>query len=91
MENKALPILLIILFCLSYIAAVPATRSSMIRKVDPFVLDHQEDLAMDLRNNEELFDMKQYGLEERMMMDIADYPPIGANPIHDPKPPPGKP
>lgn len=51
----------------------------------------QEDLAVDLRNIEELFGMKEEGLEEgRIMMDISDYPGTRANPAHDPKSP-GKP
>ncbi|RDX60127.1 hypothetical protein CR513_61762, partial [Mucuna pruriens] len=49
-----------------------------------------EDLVVDLRNREELFDMKESLVEGRMIMDIADYPPTGPNHSHTPKSP-GKP
>nr|KYP63902.1 hypothetical protein KK1_018489 [Cajanus cajan] len=106
MEKKTLFRLLVILLGLSYVvfvAAVPATRSSMIGKMDPLVQDHlakvlslsllicfnlQEDPVMGLMNSKE--DMKEGIVESRMMVDIVDYPGTRPNPAHDPKSP-GKP
>ncbi|TKY62840.1 hypothetical protein E2542_SST12700 [Spatholobus suberectus] len=95
MEKKTLFSLLVILLglsCVVFAAAVPATRSSMIGKMDPLVQDHlaKEDQVMGLRNSEELLDMKEGIIESRMMVDITDYPGTKANPAHDPKSP-GKP
>ncbi|XP_020218414.1 uncharacterized protein LOC109801715 [Cajanus cajan] len=93
MEKKTLFRLLVILLGLSYVvfvAAVPATRSSMIGKMDPLVQDHlaKEDPVMGLMNSKE--DMKEGIVESRMMVDIVDYPGTRPNPAHDPKSP-GKP
>ncbi|KHN42189.1 hypothetical protein glysoja_021679 [Glycine soja] len=99
MENKALFRLLVILlalFFVVFVAAVPATRSSMIGKIDPLVQDHLakvlslslEDLVMWLRNSED--EMKEGTLETRMLMDVVDYPGTRPNPAHYPKSP-GKP
>ncbi|KAG5041920.1 hypothetical protein JHK87_005835 [Glycine soja] len=93
MENKALFRLLVILlalFFVVFVAAVPATRSSMIGKIDPLVQDHlaKEDLVMWLRNSED--EMKEGTLETRMLMDVVDYPGTRPNPAHYPKSP-GKP
>ncbi|OIW19840.1 hypothetical protein TanjilG_24827 [Lupinus angustifolius] len=93
MENNALLRLLVILlslYCVVYVAAVPATRSSMIRKMVPSsVQDHipKENLAVGLKNNDEEFDMEEGVIENRMMLDVADYPGTRANPAHHPKAP----
>ncbi|KAL2320528.1 hypothetical protein Fmac_029497 [Flemingia macrophylla] len=93
MEKKTLFRLLVVLLALSYVVfatAVPATRSSMIGKMDPIVQDHlaKEDPVMGLMNSKE--EMKEGIVESRMMVDIADYPGTGPNPAHNPKSP-GKP
>ncbi|KAK7396118.1 hypothetical protein VNO78_16898 [Psophocarpus tetragonolobus] len=93
MEKKTLFSLLVILLGLSFVvfaAAVPATRSSMIEKMDPLVQDHlaKEDPVMGLRNSEE--DMKEGIVDSRMMLDVVDYPGTRPNPAHDPRSP-GKP
>ncbi|CAJ1919302.1 unnamed protein product [Sphenostylis stenocarpa] len=86
------PRLLVILLVLSsvvFAAAVPATRSSMIGKMNPLVQDHlAKNPVMELSNSEE--DMNKGTSESRMMMDIVDYPGTKPNPAHDPKSP-GKP
>ncbi|KAK7271123.1 hypothetical protein RJT34_26762 [Clitoria ternatea] len=85
-KNSLLKFLVINFLCLFYVVyvvAVPATRSTLTRKVDPFVLNDQskEEMVMDLRNSDE----KKEGLEDgRMMMDIADYTPTGPNHSHTP-------
>ncbi|CAL0322830.1 unnamed protein product [Lupinus luteus] len=95
MEKKALIRLLVILLglsCIVYAGAVPATRSSMIKKIVPSVQDHQvkKDLVVGLWNKDEEFDMEEGVVESRMMLDVEDYPRTRPNPAHDPKPP-GKP
>ena len=47
----------------------------------------QEDLAMELRNSKEIFDMEEGDAEGRMVLEITDYPPTRSNPIHDPRSP----
>ncbi|ESW33886.1 hypothetical protein PHAVU_001G106300 [Phaseolus vulgaris] len=93
MDNKPLLRLLVILLVLScavFASAVPATRSTMIGKMNTLVQDHlaKVDPVMGLTYTEE--DMKEEIAESRMMMDIVDYPGTRPNPAHDPKSP-GKP
>ncbi|KAF1886120.1 hypothetical protein Lal_00045349 [Lupinus albus] len=94
MEKKALIRLLVILLglsCILYAGAVPATRSSMIRKMVPLVQDHQAtDLVVGLWNKDEEFNTEEGVVDSRMMLDVEDYPRTRPNPAHDPKPP-GKP
>ncbi|XP_057440563.1 uncharacterized protein LOC130732558 [Lotus japonicus] len=93
MEKKPFLKLLVILLglsCFGYAVAVPATRSSMIWKVDPSILqDHlaKDDHVMGLRNNQGVLEIKEEAVESRMLVDVADYPGTRPNPSHNPKPP----
>ncbi|BAT84992.1 hypothetical protein LR48_Vigan03g199300 [Vigna angularis] len=93
METKPLSrllVILLILSCVVFAAAVPATRSTIIGKKNPLVQDHlaKVDPVMGLSYSED--DMKEEIAESRMLRDIVDYPGTRPNPAHDPKSP-GKP
>ncbi|KAG2384263.1 hypothetical protein LR48_Vigan10g215700 [Vigna angularis] len=93
MEKKVLKLFLSLLFLsyVLYVAAVPATRFSMTKKVDALLLeDHtKENVVVNIRNQKGLFETKEVE-EKRMIMDINDYSPTGPNHSHTPKSP-GKP
>ncbi|KAJ7971978.1 putative Transmembrane protein [Quillaja saponaria] len=70
-------------------AAVPTSRSLLSNKEDSTV-DLQTSLvqgALDLRNGEDMFDLREEFIEGRMDLESTDYPGTGANNHHDPKSP----
>ncbi|KAB2607693.1 hypothetical protein D8674_010861 [Pyrus ussuriensis x Pyrus communis] len=63
---------------LSSITAAPTTRS---RKIS------QEDLPSQNLLDEGVLDLGEGFVEGRMDLETNDYSEVGANPVHDPKPP----
>ncbi|KAJ7971968.1 putative Transmembrane protein [Quillaja saponaria] len=102
MEQKAFfRLLLVVTFiglsCIFFAASVPATRSQLISNMeDPPAVQHQPSHqdAVDLKADDDFFELEEGLLKGRMIVELADYPEPGANrghqPGHQPKTP-GKP
>ncbi|KAF8398067.1 hypothetical protein HHK36_016994 [Tetracentron sinense] len=90
MEQKALPGLLIIFLCFSYVlssGAVPLSRTIRSINADPLVQEFELQRIMELKYAKEVvLEVKDRFIHGRMDME-DDYPGTGANNHHDPKTP----